>query len=93
MQPKEFISLSGAVAVVTGGGRGIGQAIVTSLAAMEATVVLTGRDETRVQQVASDLQSGRAQSRRVLDVMSPTCPAWKPSVNACAEPTAASTFW
>ncbi len=58
MQPKEFVSLSGAVAVVTGGGRGIGQAIVTRLAAMDATVVLTGRDETRVQQVASDLQTG-----------------------------------
>ncbi len=58
MQPKEFVSLAGSVAVVTGGGRGIGQAIVTSLAAMEATVVLTGRDETRVQQVASDLQTG-----------------------------------
>jgi 3-oxoacyl-[acyl-carrier protein] reductase len=57
MQPKEFVSLAGSVAVVTGGGRGIGQAIVTSLAAMEAAVVLTGRDETRVQQVASDLQT------------------------------------
>ncbi len=57
MQPKEFVSLSGAVAVVTGGGRGIGHAIVTSLAAMDATVVLTGRDEARVQQVASDLQA------------------------------------
>ena len=58
MQPKEFVSLAGSVAVVTGGGRGIGQAIVSSLAAMEATVVLTGRDETRVQQVASDVQTG-----------------------------------
>ena len=58
MQPKEFVSLAGSVAVVTGGGRGIGHAIVTSLAAMEATVVLTGRDEIRVQQVASDLQTG-----------------------------------
>lgn len=58
MRPKEFVSLSGAVAVVTGGGRGIGHAIVTTLAAMDATVVLTGRDEARVQQVASDLQAG-----------------------------------
>jgi NAD(P)-dependent dehydrogenase (short-subunit alcohol dehydrogenase family) len=57
MQPNEFVSLSGAVAVVTGGGRGIGQAIVSRLAAMEATVILTGRDEARVQQVARDLQA------------------------------------
>lgn len=57
MQPHELVSLSGAVAVVTGGGRGIGQAIVTRLAAMEATVILTGRDEARVQQVARDLEA------------------------------------
>ena len=56
MQPNELVSLSGAVAVVTGGGRGIGQAIVTRLAAMDATVILTGRDEARVQQVARDLE-------------------------------------
>src|ERR1019366_4003945 len=56
MQPNEFVSLSGAVAVVTGGGRGIGQAIVSRLAAMDATVILTGRDEARVQQVARDLE-------------------------------------
>ena len=55
MQPNEFVSLSGSVAVVTGGGRGIGQAIVTRLAALHATVILTGRDEARVQQVARDL--------------------------------------
>ena len=57
MQPNESISLAGAVTVVTGGGRGIGHAIVTRLAALEATVVLTGRDEARVQQVARDLEA------------------------------------
>jgi 3-oxoacyl-[acyl-carrier protein] reductase len=56
MQPNESVSLSGAVAVVTGGGRGIGQAIVSRLAAMDAAVILTGRDEARVQQVARDLE-------------------------------------
>ena len=55
MQSVELVSLSGAVAVVTGGGRGIGQSISTKLAAMGATVVLTGRDEGRVQQAAADL--------------------------------------
>ncbi len=57
MQSTEMVSLSGMVAVVTGGGRGIGQAISTKLAAMGATVVLTGRDEVRVQQVAADLSA------------------------------------
>ena len=57
MDVNNVVSLSGSIAVVTGGGRGIGHAITTKLAELQATVVLTGRDETRVQQVASDLQS------------------------------------
>ena len=55
MQPANLVSLSGSVALVTGGGRGIGLAIVNKLASMNATVVLTGRDEARVQQVAREL--------------------------------------
>ena len=47
--------LSGSVAVVTGGNRGIGHAIVTKLAGMGATVVFTGRDKGRLQQVAKEL--------------------------------------
>ncbi len=57
MEARQWVSLSGSVAVVTGGGRGIGYAIAEKLAAMEATVVLTGRDETRVKQVAGDLMN------------------------------------
>lgn len=57
MRSQDLVSLSGAVAVVTGGGRGIGLAIATKLAAMDASVVLTGRDESRVQQVAWEMAS------------------------------------
>jgi 3-oxoacyl-[acyl-carrier protein] reductase len=57
MQPADLVSLSGSVAVVTGGGRGIGHAIVNKLALMKATIVFTGRDEARVQQVARELTS------------------------------------
>jgi NAD(P)-dependent dehydrogenase (short-subunit alcohol dehydrogenase family) len=42
MQPADSVSLSGSVAVVTGGGRGIGHAIVNQLALMKATVVWHG---------------------------------------------------
>jgi len=57
MRELDSISLSGSIAVVTGGGRGIGYAIVKKLVAMQAAVVLTGRDEARAQQVAADLTS------------------------------------
>ncbi|UOZ09206.1 SDR family NAD(P)-dependent oxidoreductase [Amycolatopsis sp. WQ 127309] len=46
-------SLSGRVALVTGGTRGIGLATVRALAGAGATVVLTGRDETRAKEAAS----------------------------------------
>jgi NADP-dependent 3-hydroxy acid dehydrogenase YdfG len=55
MEQKQIASLSGAVAVVTGGGKGIGQAIATKLAEMQASVVITGRDEARLQHVADEL--------------------------------------
>jgi len=69
MEQADSVSLSGSVVVVTGGGRGIGYAIVQKLAAMDATVVLTGRDESRVQQVARDLTSrGRSAEGVACDV-------------------------
>jgi 3-oxoacyl-[acyl-carrier protein] reductase len=55
MKPEDSLSLSGSVAVVTGGSRGIGLAIARKLSAMDAAVVITARDEAMAQQVASDL--------------------------------------
>jgi len=55
MKSQGSHSLSGAIAVVTGGRRGIGQAIVTRLAQMGATVVFTGRDQSQTRQLAEDL--------------------------------------
>lgn len=56
-------TLSGQVAVVTGAARGIGAAIGKQLAAMGATVVLTARDEARLNEVAREIRSvgGRAE--------------------------------
>jgi NAD(P)-dependent dehydrogenase (short-subunit alcohol dehydrogenase family) len=55
MNSQGLDSVFGAVAVVTGGTRGIGYAIVTKLAQMGATLVFTGRDQARAQQVAHEL--------------------------------------
>lgn len=47
--------LSGKVALVTGGTRGIGLATVRALAEAGATVVLTGRDETKAKEAAASV--------------------------------------
>lgn len=56
-------NLSGQIAVVTGASRGIGAAIGKRLAAMGATVVLTARDQVRLNEVAREIRSagGRAE--------------------------------
>jgi 3-oxoacyl-[acyl-carrier protein] reductase len=57
MQSAKAPALSGSVAVVTGGSRGIGFAIATALADLGATVVITGRDEIRVVAAAAELSA------------------------------------
>jgi NAD(P)-dependent dehydrogenase (short-subunit alcohol dehydrogenase family) len=55
MERTSLASLPGSVAVVTGGTRGVGHAIATKLADLGASVVITGRDEARLQRVAQEL--------------------------------------
>ncbi|MET0235716.1 MAG: SDR family NAD(P)-dependent oxidoreductase [Kibdelosporangium sp.] len=49
------MTLSGKVALVTGGTKGIGRCTVRALAEAGATVVLTGRDEANAKEVAAEL--------------------------------------
>lgn len=57
MESGPTSTLSGSVAVVTGGGRGIGLGIAAALAGRGATVVITGRDESQVHAAARELSS------------------------------------
>jgi len=56
------IDLSGRVALITGGSRGLGEQMAKTLAEAGATLALVARDEARLNQVKSDIESagGRA---------------------------------
>ena len=63
--------LDGKVAIVTGGGRGIGAAVGARLADDGAAVVVSGRDGDRLQRMVKDLEAqGHAALGIVADVVS-----------------------
>ena len=65
--------LAGKVAVVTGGGRGIGRAIALALARAGATLVLAARTRSQLEAVAAELESaaGRRPTVQEIDLADP----------------------
>ena len=64
MSILDQFKLDGKVAVVTGGGKGIGRGIVLALAEAGADVAIAARSEADIVEVASAVQAPRSQSRR-----------------------------
>ncbi len=68
----EKFSLSGQVALISGGGRGIGRAIALALAEAGAEVALASRTVAEIEQVASEIeQLGRRSLAQRADVADP----------------------
>jgi gluconate 5-dehydrogenase len=60
MKPRDLFSLDGKVAVVSGGGRGIGRQMATGLADAGAAVVVCGRDLATAERAAAELAAAGA---------------------------------
>lgn len=76
---SELLSLEGRVAIVTGGGRGIGRGIVRRLAEAGASVVITDIDGVAAQTAASEVVADGARAIGVqLDVSDPDAVAELP---------------
>jgi NAD(P)-dependent dehydrogenase (short-subunit alcohol dehydrogenase family) len=56
MKPAELFELSGRVAIVTGGGSGIGRQMATGLAEAGANLVLCARQPERCEEAAAELE-------------------------------------
>jgi ketoreductase len=66
MVPQPQPGLDGRVAIVTGGGKGIGRAIALELAAAGARVLVTGRDERALGETVGEIAHGGGRARHLV---------------------------
>ena len=63
-RPGPTVDLTGKVALVTGGSRGLGREIVLGLAAAGADVVIASRDLDSCEKAAAEVHGGSGPARR-----------------------------
>ncbi len=80
MKANQLFSLDGKIALVTGGGTGLGRQFALTLADAGATVILSGRRTAPLEDTAGAIRSagGRAHCL-ALDVSSPLMGPWRMS--------------
>jgi gluconate 5-dehydrogenase len=62
-----MFDVSGQIAVITGAGQGLGLSFARALAGVGCTVVLTGRDQERLEKAAADIDGARIATFDVTD--------------------------
>jgi NAD(P)-dependent dehydrogenase (short-subunit alcohol dehydrogenase family) len=66
MDPLASFDLTGRVAIVTGGGRGLGRAMSLGLASVGAKVVATGRTESDLRSVVDEIEAAGGEALAVV---------------------------
>ncbi len=64
--PDRLFGLEGQIAIVTGGGKGIGRAIALELASRKASVLVTGRDERALGETVGEVANAGGRARHVV---------------------------
>lgn len=87
---SQTLDLTGKVALVTGGSRGIGLAIAMALADANASVVITGRSDEQLRAASSELSKGNASRAQRIHALA--ADVKDPSASTAAVDAAATRF-
>jgi 3-hydroxybutyrate dehydrogenase len=75
--------LEGQVAIVTGGGKGIGRAVALELASRKASVLVTGRDERALGETVGEIANAGGRARHAVGDVRDEGEATKATARAC----------
>ena len=91
MTVRDLFDLSGRVAIVTGGGKGIGLQMATGLAELGADLLLCARKSERCEAAAEELSEASTSARSACAATCPIRSRWRPSSTAPSRSSGGST--